>query len=71
MFQVYNIDFTSHIDSKDATVSLNFSALVKDIWIADLTLENLDDKTKKSLYDFTSNPVDKNLFSNWIIKELF
>ncbi|MBE6411892.1 MAG: hypothetical protein E7036_04990 [Opitutales bacterium] len=68
--QVYNIDFTSHIDSKDATVSLNFSALVKDIWIADLTLENLDDKTKKSLYDFTSNPVDKNLFSNWIIKEL-
>ena len=68
--KVYNTDFTSPIDTKDATISLNFDATIKDIWVSELTLENLTDKTKKSVYDFTANPVDKNLFSNWTVKAL-
>ena len=68
--KVYNTDFTSPIDTKDATISLNFGAVIKDIWLSELTLENLTDKTKKSVYDFNASPVDKNLFSNWTVKAL-
>ena len=68
--KTHNIDFTSPIYSKDATICLNFGAAIKDIWISELTLENLTDKTKKSVYDFSASPVDKNLFSNWTVKAL-
>ena len=64
------VEFTPSFDTKDATISLNFGAEIKDIWISELTLENLTDKTKKSLYDFSANPVDKNLFHNWTVKAL-
>ena len=68
--KVCNTDFTSPIATKDATISLNFDATIKDIWISELTLENLTDGTKKSVYDFNASPVDKNLFSNWTVKAL-
>ena len=68
--QTFEIKFTSPIDSKDATVSLNFGAAIKDIWISELTLENLTDGTKQSVYDFNAKPVDKKLFTNWTVKAL-
>ena len=68
--RIHNIEFTSPVDSNDATISLNFGAVIKDIWISELALENLTDKTKKSIYDFSVSPVDKNLFSNWTVKAL-
>lgn len=68
--QTHNIDFVSSLDTKDATISLNFGAVIKDIWISELTLENLTDKTKQSVYDFSATPVDKNLFTNWTVKAL-
>ena len=64
------VEFSPSFDTKNATISLNFGAEIKDIWISKLTLENLTDKTKKSLYDFSANPVDKNLFHNWTVKAL-
>ena len=68
--QVYNIDFTSSRTSNDATILLNFGAWIKDVWISELAIENLTDKTKKSIYNFSASPVDKNLFHNWTVKAL-
>ena len=68
--EAYQVDFESKLDTNDATVSLNFGAVIKDVWISELTLENLTDNTKQSVYDFNAKPVDKKLFTNWTVKAL-
>ncbi len=59
-----SIDFVSENDDPNGALRMSFETKIKDIYILEAALEDLDGKTKQILYDTSSPEVGKNFTAN-------
>jgi len=68
--KTHAIEFESPADTQNAVLALNFGAVIKDIWISEMSLEEIGSGTVKTLYNFNAQGADPALGVNWSVKAL-